>query len=36
MLNSLNFVLQRAYEKGWTYQRFARTSAIEKLNKKRP
>jgi thioredoxin-related protein len=34
MLNSLNFVLQRAYEKGWTYQRFARTTAIEKLNKK--
>jgi thioredoxin-related protein len=36
MLNSLNFVLQRAYEKGWTYQRFARTTAIEKLNKKAP
>ena len=36
MLNSLNFVLQRAYEKGWTYQRFARTTAIEKLNKKLP
>ena len=34
MLNSLNFVLQRAYEKGWTYQRFARTTAIEKLNNK--
>jgi thioredoxin-related protein len=36
MLNSLNFVLQRAYEKGWTYQRFARTSAIEKLHKQQP
>ena len=35
MLNSLNFVLQRAYEKGWTYQRFARTSSIEKQNRQR-
>jgi thioredoxin-related protein len=30
MMNSINFVLQRAYEKGWTYQRFARTQAIER------
>lgn len=29
MLNSLNFVLERAYEKGWSYQRFARTKALE-------
>ena len=35
MLNSVHFVLQRAYEKGWTYQRFARTSAIERLNRER-
>jgi thioredoxin-related protein len=35
MLNSVQFVLQRAYEKGWTYQRFARTSAIERLNRER-
>jgi thioredoxin-related protein len=35
MLNSVNFVLQRAYEKDWTYQRFARTTAIEKLNRQR-
>ena len=33
MLNSVNYVLQRAYEKDWTYQRFARTTAIEKLNR---
>lgn len=32
MENSLNFVLERAYEKGWNYQRFARTKAIERLN----
>jgi len=30
MLNSLNFVLERAYEKGWSYQRFARTKALER------
>ena len=30
MMNSLNFVLERAYEKGWTYQRFARSKAIER------
>lgn len=34
MLNSVHFVLQRAYEKDWTYQRFARSRAIEKLNQK--
>jgi len=30
MMNSLNYVLEGAYEKGWTYQRFARTKAIER------
>jgi len=35
MLNSVNFVLQRAYEKDWTYQRFARTTAIERQNRER-
>jgi thioredoxin-related protein len=30
MMNSLNYVLDRAYEKGWTYQRFARSRAIER------
>ena len=35
MLNSVNYVLQRAYEKDWTYQRFARTTAIEKLNRQK-
>jgi len=34
MLNSLNFVLERAYEKNWTYQRFARSKAIERNLKK--
>jgi thioredoxin-related protein len=28
MMNSLNFVLTGAHEKGWTYQRFARSQAI--------
>jgi thioredoxin-related protein len=31
MLNSLHFVLERAYEKGWTYQRFARSKGAERL-----
>jgi thioredoxin-related protein len=30
LMNSLNFVLERAYEKGWTYQRFARTKGAER------
>lgn len=30
MLNSLGFVTERAYEKGWTYQRFARSRAVAK------
>lgn len=35
MMNSMNFVLERAYKKGWTYQRFARSKAIEKRQKER-
>ena len=34
MTNSMNFVLERAYEKGWTYQRFARSKAIARSLKK--
>ena len=30
MMNSINYVNERAYEKGWSYQRFARTKAIER------
>lgn len=30
MMNSLNYVLEQAYKKNWTYQRFARAKAIEK------
>jgi thioredoxin-related protein len=30
MLNSLGFVTERAYEQGWTYQRFARSRAVAK------
>ncbi|MEA3276805.1 MAG: hypothetical protein U9Q81_16225 [Pseudomonadota bacterium] len=28
MMNSLGFVAERAYEDGWTYQRFARSQAM--------
>lgn len=34
MLNSVNFVLERAYEKDWTYQRFARSKGIERSLRK--
>lgn len=34
MMNSLNYVLERAYKNGWTYQRFARTKGIERNRKK--
>lgn len=34
MMNSINYVLEGAYNKGWTYQRFARTKAIERNMKK--
>lgn len=30
MLNSLGFVNERAYEQGWTYQRFARSRALSR------
>lgn len=30
MMNSLNYMLDGAYEKGWTYQRFARSQAIKR------
>ena len=33
MMNSLLYVLERAFEKGWTYQRFARSKGIEKLQR---
>mgnify|MGYP001818272489 FL=1 len=35
MMNSLNFMLEQAYEKGWTYQRFARSKGIERAQKAR-
>lgn len=35
MMNSLNFVLERAYEKGWSYQRFARSKGIERARLQR-
>lgn len=34
MMNSLNYVLERAYKKGWTYQRFARSKGIARNKKK--
>lgn len=30
MMNSINYVNERAYNKGWSYQRFARSKAIER------
>ena len=33
MMNSVGFVLERAYEKGWSYQRFARSQAIKRMLK---
>ena len=33
MLNSLLYVLERAYAKDWTYQRFARSRALERINR---
>jgi len=35
MMNSINYVLERAYIKGWSYQRFARSKAIERNMKKK-
>jgi thioredoxin-related protein len=31
MMNSLMYTLERAYEKHWTYQRFARSKALERM-----
>lgn len=31
MMNSLLYTLERAYEKQWTYQRFARSKSIERM-----
>jgi thioredoxin-related protein len=30
IMNSINYTLEKAHEKGWTYQRFARTKSIER------
>ena len=30
MLNACGLVLERAYEKGWSYQRYARSRALER------
>jgi thioredoxin-related protein len=35
MMNSLNFVLERAYVKGWTYQRYARTKSLERIQQQK-
>ncbi len=35
MLNSLHYVLERACDQDWTYQRFARARALERINKAR-
>ena len=35
MTNSCSFVLEKAYEKGWTYQRLARSKAIERAQRQR-
>lgn len=35
MLNAAGLVLERAYEKGWSYQRFARSKAIERNRRSR-
>ena len=34
MLNSIDYVLERAYEKGWTYQRFARQKGAERMRER--
>ncbi len=35
MMNSLLYTLERAYEKQWTYQRFARSKGIERIQRER-
>ena len=34
MINSLNYVLEQAYKKDWSYQQFARSKSIERFQKK--
>lgn len=34
MTNSMHYVLEGAYQRGWSYQRFARSKAIERANSK--
>ena len=34
MLNSMGLVLDKKYEEGWNYQRYARTKGIERSLKK--
>ena len=34
MLNSLNYVIEKAYAKNWTYQRFARSKGLERNRNK--
>ena len=33
MMNSMNYMLERAYEKDWSYQRFARSKGLERYQK---
>ena len=33
MMNSMGLVLEKAYQKGWTYQRFARSKSMERMRK---
>lgn len=35
MMNAMSLVLERAYEKGWSYQKMARTKAIERAQKQK-
>jgi hypothetical protein len=35
MMNAMSLVLERAYEKGWTYQKMARTKASERIQKQK-
>lgn len=35
MMNSINYMLNKAYLKGWTYQQFSRSQALEKARKRR-
>lgn len=33
MINSLSYVLERAYEKSWSYRRYARSKGIERIQR---